>query len=187
MISILEIPSVRRRAKPIDIRTYHWMGENGLVEEKTELLRGVIVEKMSKSPLHQHVIRFLFQLAQAAVDENHLVEKGNPLTLADSEPEPDISILQGRAADFENAHPTTALLVIEVAISSVDLDREKATIYAEADIPEYWLAIPEPGILEIYTAPKDGIYTKRQVLRRGETAIAEGFPALKVNLDTLFG
>jgi len=187
MLSILEIPSVRRQARPIDIRTYHWMGENGLVDKKTELLRGVIVEKMSKSPLHEHVIRALLALARIAVNKDHMVDKECPLTLADSEPEPDIAIVRGTLADFRQAHPTTARLVIEVAISSVDVDREKATIYAEADIPEYWLVIPEKGILEIHTTPKEGLYTQRRILGRGETAIAGEFPELAANLDILFG
>jgi len=186
LLSILEIPSVRRQAKPIDLRIYHWMGENGFADEKTELLRGVIVEKISKSPLHEYIIGQLLGVAQNAVKSDHLVRKEGPLTLVDSEPEPDIAIVCGSLADFRLAHPGTARLVIEVAISSVDVDREKAAIYAEADIPEYWLVIPEKNTMEIHSSPKNGIFTQRRVLGVGEIAIAAEFPELTVNLQTLF-
>jgi hypothetical protein len=50
MIGILEKQAIRRQAQPIGLRTYHWMVEQGLVDKNAELIRGVIIEKMSKSP-----------------------------------------------------------------------------------------------------------------------------------------
>jgi Uma2 family endonuclease len=44
-------------------------------------------------------------------------------------------------------------LVIEVAVATVGLDREKADIYAQAGVPEYWVVIPEQREVEIYRAP----------------------------------
>ena len=187
MLSILELPTVRRQAVPIDIRTYHWMGEQGLVEKNTELIRGVIIEKMSKSPLHQYVIRLLVEAAEKAAGENHLARKEDPLTLIDSEPEPDVAIVQGSSKDFRHRHPSMAQLVIEVAVSSIELDREKAFLYAEANIPEYWLVIPEKQTVEIFTQPENGIYARHRVCNAGETITAAEFPNLTVNLAELFG
>jgi Uma2 family endonuclease len=187
MLSILELPSVRRQAVPIDIRTYHWMASQGLIAERTELLRGVIVEKMSKSPLHSAVARMLLEICQAAVDANHFVTKEDPLTLADSEPEPDIAIISGNIHDFRDSHPTSAVLVIEVAVSSVELDREKAFLYAEANIPEYWLVLPESRTLEIFSEPASGAYQRHQSLNAGEVATSASMPNLQVQLDQLFG
>src|SRR5438128_93042 len=104
MLSILEVPSIRRQAKPIDVRTYHWMGEHGLVDKRTELLRGVIVEKMSKSPLHEFTVRQLQKRAEAAISTGFIVRKEGPLTLHDSEPEPDVSIVAGSDEDFRRSH-----------------------------------------------------------------------------------
>jgi Uma2 family endonuclease len=46
----------------------------------------------------------------------------------------------GSHHDYAAAHPRTALLVVEVADSSLLQDRlTKAPLYAAAGIPEYWL------------------------------------------------
>ena len=65
-----------------------------------------------------------------------------PLTLEDSEPDSDLAIVRGSRDDYRAAHPTTALLVIEVAISTEEIDRAKTAIYAVAEVGEYWLVVP---------------------------------------------
>lgn len=64
-----------------------------------------------------------------------------PLNLTPvSQPEPDIAVVKGSARDYAVAHPTTALLVVEVAESTLAFDRgEKASLYAGAGISEYWV------------------------------------------------
>jgi Uma2 family endonuclease len=63
-----------------------------------------------------------------------------PLTLADSEPEPDLAVVPTREEDAARRHPSSALLVIEISDSSVRHDlKVKARIYAKAGIPEYWV------------------------------------------------
>lgn len=57
-----------------------------------------------------------------------------------SEPEPDIAVVRGTARDYEQAHPTTAVLVIEVSDTTLRVDcTTKAGIYARAGIEEYWV------------------------------------------------
>jgi hypothetical protein len=41
-------------------------------------------------------------------------------------------VVRGSESDFRTAHPKTAELAIEVAVSSPELDRENASLYAEA-------------------------------------------------------
>ncbi len=62
-----------------------------------------------------------------------------PLALdADSEPEPDIAVVSGRPRDYKNMHPTTAILIVEIAVTSLSYDREcKGKIYAKSNIPEF--------------------------------------------------
>lgn len=186
MLSILEVPQIRRQAVPVSVATYHAMAAQGLVDKRSELLRGVIVEKMSKSPLHTSAVRRLFRLATKAAGPNELVLKEDPLTTIDSEPEPDIAVVVGSEDDFRRSHPKQARLVIEVAVSSVEIDREKATIYAEAGIGEYWLVLPESATVEVHTAPREGLYTERKIYTRGETLAALALPALRVDLGDLF-
>src|SRR6185437_2822755 len=66
----------------------------------------------------------------------------DPLTLADSEPEPDIAVVRGSRRDYAGRHPgpSETGLVIEVADSSAELDRTlKQRVYAAAGIPVYML------------------------------------------------
>jgi Uma2 family endonuclease len=187
MSSILELPSVRQRVSRFSVETYHVMSELGLVDERTELLRGAIVEKMTKSPLHVSVVSRLFELASRAVRPGQMVRKEDPMTLADSEPEPDIAVVVGVADDFRRAHPSAALLVIEVAVRTEETDREKAAIYAEAGVGEYWLVLAEKGAIEVFSRPSAGHYGETRVLRRGDVAVSGVLPDLSVDVGALLG
>lgn len=58
--------------------------------------------------------------------------------------------------DYLDAHPTTAILVVEVADTTLDDDRDvKASIYAAAGIPDYWVLNLVDGRLEIFRDPVD--------------------------------
>src|ERR1041385_949471 len=126
MPALLDIPEVRERISRISVEEYHQLGEYNENGRRTELMRGIIIEKVSKSPLHSTLGSLLYKLIFSQVAANFLVRKDEPLTFADSEPEPDVSVVHGRESDFKNAHPSTAELVVEVAVSSVALDRENA-------------------------------------------------------------
>ncbi len=186
MIRILEKPAIRHQARPIDLRTYHWMVEQGLVDKKAELIRGVIIEKMSKSPLHETVVRKLNRWLLAVAAENMIVSKEGPISTVDSEPEPDLAVILGSDDDFATAHPTTALLAVEVAVSSEDIDRAKADIYAQAAIPEFWLVLALEKRIEVHTLPVDGVYTASAIYRQGDTVVSGALPALQVPLRELF-
>ena len=134
------------------------------------------------------LVRALFRLIQAATKNLEVfVAKEDPITLTDSEPEPDVAVIQGREEDYRLVPVTTALLLVEVSVSSLALDRMKAAIYAEAGIPEYWIVLAEREMIEVHTGPVDGLYTQRRTYRRGETVGCGVLPALRVEMDALFG
>ena len=189
MVAILELPEIRRLVSPVSVKEYHSMAEFDEVGRRTELIRGIVIGKMSKSPLHSRLLRRLLRLVQAAAGtlSGILVLKEEPLTLVDSEPEPDVSLVAGSENEYALAsHPTTALLVIEVAVTSVELDREKAALYAEANVQEYWIVLANEAAVEVHTLPANGRYTQRRVYTRGETLASSVLPALRVDLDALF-
>ena len=71
-----------------------------------------------------------------------------------SQPEPDIAVVPGSARDYAKAHPTTALLVVEVAESTIRFDRgEKASLYASAGVPDYWVVNLRDHQLEVFRDP----------------------------------
>lgn len=166
MLEVLESADVRKHVAPISISRYHRMIELGVFDDwQVELLSGVLVEKMSKSELHVYLVQVLYQaLAKFCADSEWLVAKEDPITIGNSEPEPDISVIRGKVSDFRHSKPTTAQLIIEVAISSLALDRSKALDYSKANVPEYWIVVPEAELVEVYRQPThDGYADKIEV------------------------
>src|SRR5205814_4932149 len=65
-----------------------------------------------------------------------------PLHLSEeSEPEPDLAVVQGEPRDHVSAdHPRSALLIVEVSDTSLRYDRtRKAALYAGSGIDDYWI------------------------------------------------
>lgn len=160
MIDILESPGVRRQVAPISVESYHVLRDLGLVDVKTELVNGIIVEKMTKSPRHTLILHRLHDALAKGLPSGCLLRKEDPLTLAASEPEPDLAIVRGSIEHYAEQHPTTAELVVEVAVNSLELDRAKAADYARAGIPTYWLVVPTERTVELYTEPGTGGYAR---------------------------
>jgi len=115
-----------------------------------------------------------------------LSSAAEPLTFADSEPEPEVAIVRGAEADFFAAHPTTAELVIEVAVSNPVLDRENATLYAEAGVAEYWIVLGRERQVEIYRRPKPGVYQERLMVGPEDMLECAGVPGLRLWVGDLF-
>jgi Uma2 family endonuclease len=185
MRALLELPGFRERVHPLSLETYHRLGQMGLLSKKVELLRGIVVTKMSKSPLHELVCQKLMTLLLTQVPPGYEVRPERPLTLRDSEPEPDISVVWGRPEDWAQSHPMTAALVVEVAISSSDVDEGKAEIYAEAGIPEYWLVRPESRAVDVHREPtKDG-YLSKSTLTERETLRSSMMAGVELVLATV--
>lgn len=128
MPAILELPEVRQRVSTLTVEEYHRLDEYNERGRRTELIRGIVIEKMSKSPLHAALAKRLYDLLLARLPAGWVVRREDPLTLKDSEPEPDIAVVRGTERDFFNAHPQTAELVVAIAASSPVLDRENASL-----------------------------------------------------------
>ena len=186
MSTILEIPEVRQRVSRLSVEEYHRLDEFNENGRRTELIRGFVIEKMSKSPLHRSLAKRLYDRITRILPEGFLVFQQAPLTLADSEPEPDISVVRGAESDFLAAHPTTAEWVIEVAVSSPTLDRENASLYAEAKVKEYWIVLGSSRQVEVYRQPESGRYRQKRVFGPDETLDCSGVPAVRIRVADLF-
>jgi len=186
MAAILEIPEVRQRLSRLTVDEYHRLGEFNENGRRTELIRGFVIEKMSKSPLHRTIASLLYDLLAAQAPQDCSVWKEEPLTLADSEPEPDISVIRGQRRDFTRSHPSTAELVVEVAVSSPDLDLENASLYAEAGVKEYWIVLALERRIEVFRAPEGGRYLARQSFGINDSVIGSSLPSLRIKVSDLF-
>lgn len=184
MVEILEIPEVRARVSKLSLEEYHQLGEFNENGRRTELIRGIVIEKMSKSPLHSSISTRLQKAFAALLGANWDVRKDEPLTLVDSEPEPDIAIVP--ALDYSAAHPSTAPLVVEVAVTSVLLDRANCELYAEAGVEEYWIVIGGKRAVEVYRKPSSGKYSEKQIYQIGETITSIGIPGMALPVASIF-
>ncbi|MBA4188343.1 MAG: Uma2 family endonuclease [Planctomycetaceae bacterium] len=126
------------------------------VNDRVELLEGVMVNKMSKSPAHVTATLLIEDVLRQLVPSGWSVRTEQPIRLDDSEPEPDGVVARGTSRTFAGRHPAPAEipLVIEVADSSLRRDREdKRRIYARNGITVYWIVNVVDRIVDVYTGP----------------------------------
>jgi Uma2 family endonuclease len=160
----------RERLRPLRRGEYDRLVALGCFEdERLELLHGMLVAMSPQSALHAEVIHRIARLLWAALADRAVVRLQTPLAVSeDSEPEPDVAVVP--PGDYSAAHPDRALLVVEVADSSIRTDRlVKSGLYAEAGIPEYWLVDLDERVVEVSRDPAGGRYGSSQRVGREET------------------
>jgi Uma2 family endonuclease len=186
MVAILDLPEARDRVVRWSVEEYERFVELGAFRKNVELIRGIIVYKMSKSPLHRFVSLALYDLLSSILPVGFFALHESPLKLSDSEPEPDIAVVRGHKAEYRDRHPTSAALIIEVAVSSALLDRENANLYAEAGVEEYWIVLPKLRQVEVYRELRGGVYASKLVCESTVVLDCASVPGVTVDLNELF-
>ncbi|MCS7066067.1 MAG: Uma2 family endonuclease [Fimbriimonadales bacterium] len=121
---------------------------------------------------------------QQPVDWHLRVE--SPLRLGSSEPVPDLAVVPGKPADYRHQHPTKALLVIEIADTSLEHDRtKKLALYAKAGIPEYWIINLLERVLEVYREPSGKRYKSIRYYTLDETVSPLFAPEWQIAVSSL--
>jgi Uma2 family endonuclease len=124
--------------------------------ERVELIRGELFLKMTQSSLHTLSLRAVAEALATAFGPGFDVRQQLPLVLAeDGEPEPDVLVVPGSWRDYrEHPNQSQALLVVEISDTTLNYDRgEKASLYAEAGIADYWIVNLRNRTLEVYRQP----------------------------------
>jgi Uma2 family endonuclease len=172
---------------------YHRLINVGVLgeDERVELLEGVIVEMTPQGRPHALVITRLTRVFVRALGDAYSVRPQVPLSLGeDSEPEPDLAVVTRQEEETAEVHPRSALLVVEVAgEDSLRKDRVlKGRIYAQAQVPEYWLVDVEHHTVEVYTEPdaQTGRYRSLSTLSVGELLRALVLPEVSLPVADLF-
>ncbi len=157
--------------------------------KRVELVEGVIYDMTPQHSLHATAFRLAHEALRMAFPSAAGYEIRGQLPLAlseDSEPEPDVAVVAGSIRDYSDSHPTTALLVVEIADSSLFHDRKrKIPLYARFGIPEAWLCHLARRTLEVYRDPVDGIYQTRLILREGDTVSPISRPEVSLKVVDL--
>ena len=153
------LSSLKVQPKRFTVDEYHRLVEMGFLREDDhiELIRGELIQMAAKGTAHETCIRRLLRQLPLLLQDRATLQCQAPISLSlDTEPEPDFAIVCNRADDYATEHPTPqdTLLVIEVADSSLEYDREvKLPLYAEANIRDYWLFNLRDRYLEAYSEP----------------------------------
>lgn len=154
--TLTQIPFPVRR---ISVTEYHKMGEIGIFGEyeRVELIEGVIRKMGPKGTRHTTSVSNLTNLLPLLLEGEALIRVQDPIVLNDdTEPEPDVAVIKPRGDAYTEAHPhpDDVLLLIEVADTSLEYDREiKLPRYAVSGIPEVWIVNLVENIVEVYCNP----------------------------------
>lgn len=143
----------------------------GFGDLRVELIHGEVVDKVRpQGSRHSTVIDYVESALEDAFGEGVVVRTQRPFVAYDaSEPEPDLMVVPGSPRDYLRAHPATAVLIVEVAESSLKHDRKKAALYAASGVPEYWIVNLSEGVLEVYREPSGDAYRTKITFEPGDT------------------
>ena len=168
------------------VEQYHRMIDAGIFapDDRLELIHGELIKMSPINRRHAAGVDRLNFLLADRLNRRALHRIQNPITLTDSEPQPDVAIVRWRDDFYLAGHPTPPDIywVIEVADTNIAYDREvKVPLYMQAGIPEVWLVHLDADCLEVYR--QQG----QQMLRRGQTITPLHFPELAFRVDELLG
>ncbi|MBD2198275.1 MULTISPECIES: Uma2 family endonuclease [Calothrix] len=171
------------------IEEYHRMIAAGILDNRlVELLQGKIIEMSPEGEPHAYFSSEAGEYLTRLLGDRATIRPAKPITLVNnSEPEPDIAIVQRLGREYLNHHPYAENIfwLIEYSDSSLEKDLEiKTKIYAEAEIPEYWVVNLRKRQLVVFRDPQDGEYASKSTLTGG-TIYPVAFPDIAVAVDLI--
>ena len=192
------MPSLAEKQRLFTADEYHALAEAGILTEddRVELIDGQIIAMSPIGSYHAAVVNRVTRLFTARLyhydPPSAIVSVQNPVRLNDyREPEPDVMLLRPRSDFYADKlpGPPDVLLLVEVADTTLDFDREvKLPRYAAAGIPEVWIVALDEDQVDVYRRPGPHGYAERVVLERGERAEIEALPDIgPFNVDEILG
>ena len=176
-MSVIQQPKVHR----FSVEQYYELGELGLLNQRTELLEGIITDMEPIGPYHANVGDHLSQIFQQHADDRYRVRVQYPINLGPlSQPQPDLVLY--RPGLWRGQHPGAAdiFLVIEISDTSLVFDLgEKLALYKSAGIQEYWVIDLKARQVQCFVAPE----YRRQTLSDWISPMA--WPDIRIDLREL--
>lgn len=154
MATVAATPKTRRWTR----REYERLVGLGVFQpcERLELLDGLLVVREPQGARHATAIRRVLAALRRTLGDAWQIDSQLPVALdADSEPEPDVAVVPCDPGTYREAHPSHAVLIVEIAEGSYRIDREhKASLYARAGIADYWIVDLVHDTLEVHRQPE---------------------------------
>jgi Uma2 family endonuclease len=140
---------------------YDRLIESGVFQpgDRIELIGGELIVREPQRTPHSTAIELALDALRAAFGPGWRVRVQLPVALdEESEPEPDIAVVPGSPRDYLPSHPSNPVLIVEAAESSLTLDREiKGSLYARAQIADYWIVNLVDHVLEVLEVYRDPV------------------------------
>ncbi|MDJ0580656.1 Uma2 family endonuclease [Crocosphaera sp.] len=172
------------------VADYHKMIEAGILSDRSvELISGEILEMSPEGPFHHYLNISIVEYLRSLLGTEAVISEGHPITLTDSEPEPDIAVVRSPYKLYLNHHPYPEDIywLIEIADSTLGKDLGiKKTIYATANIQEYWVIALNSKTLKVFQYPENNDYKIKKDYNSGFVSPLS-FPEIKVSVNTLLG
>lgn len=142
----------------LSLDQYHEMIRAGILtdDDPVELLEGWLVAKMPKNPPHRVATQLSREALERVVPAGWYVDAQEPVTIGDSEPEPDVTVVRGSRRDYRDHHPGAQDVALLAEVSDTTLQRDRGSkkrVYARANVPVYWIINLIDSQVEVYTNP----------------------------------
>lgn len=170
------------------IADWHELVDSGvLAERRVELLEGEIIQMSPEGPMHSSTNYSVVEYFKELLQKKVVIREAHPVTLDNSEPEPDIAVVRSPYTDYFARHPFPQDIywLVEISNKTLKLDLEKKSVtYARNSIPEYWVIDLVNKKLIVHTQPVNNFYSQIQTLTTG-TVSPQAFPDIAIALDKM--
>jgi Uma2 family endonuclease len=162
-------------------------------DQRVQLIHGEIIQMPARRHAPFQMLNRVGELLRGAFGPGYWVRMQGPLDLPmDSVPEPDVAVVKGTLEEYR-AHPTTALLAVEISDSTLRLDRRKASLYAASGIADYWLVNMGQSQFEVYRDPMPDAneefgfrYSAPIILKRSDVIVPVALPHVTIRVEDIF-
>ncbi|NOK70990.1 MAG: Uma2 family endonuclease [Chloroflexi bacterium AL-N10] len=167
---------------------WHRLVDSGILADKAvELLAGEIIEMSPEGIDHSYTNHTVVEYLRELLNTTAVVRQALPVTLNNSEPQPDIAVVRLPATMYATHHPFAEDIYWLIEISKTTLGKdlnEKQSIYASNGIPEYWVIDLVEKKVWVFTQPEGDRYCNLVALTTG-IINPTAFPNIVVNCDRL--
>lgn len=167
---------------------WHELVNSGVLAGKSvELLEGNIVEMSPEGAEHSYTSQSVSDYLRNLLKDRAYVRDAHPITLDNSEPEPDIAIVALPINLYRDCHPYPQNIywLIEISNRSLQKDLEQKLItYARNGIPEYWVIDLKHKKLIVHNELKNGTYSQIVEYQSGMVT-PQAFPDIEITLTKL--
>lgn len=177
----------------VTVKEYERMARAGVFDEddRVELLDGEILDLGPIGSAHAATVARIAAVLHERLGRTAVVRVQDPIRLGDlSEPQPDIAVVSARKDFYVGGHPgpEDVLLLIEVADTSADFDRDrKVPAYARWKIPEVLLVDLPNRRIEVFRSPAPEGYADKSFLPAEDPFSSSRLSNLRLSFHDFFG